>query len=132
MHIIPHNLLSDECMWAHPRCTHIPQGQEHVPQDDAHEGCFDEFVSGLGHRLPVNYGCWIDVFVWCIYLFIYFVQNSYSKDVTFVSVPWAIICVRLDPSILGDYFYARVLVPLEPGCDNVQNNKYNNQKLAVS
>jgi hypothetical protein len=25
MHIIPHNLLSDERMWAHPCCTHIPQ-----------------------------------------------------------------------------------------------------------
>jgi hypothetical protein len=25
MHIIPHNLLSDECMWAHSCCTHIPQ-----------------------------------------------------------------------------------------------------------
>jgi hypothetical protein len=25
MHIIPHNLLSDEHMWAHPCCTHIPQ-----------------------------------------------------------------------------------------------------------
>jgi hypothetical protein len=25
MHIIPHNLLSDERIWAHPWCTHIPQ-----------------------------------------------------------------------------------------------------------
>jgi hypothetical protein len=25
MHIIPHNLLSDERMWAHHCCTHIPQ-----------------------------------------------------------------------------------------------------------
>jgi hypothetical protein len=28
----------------------------------------------------------------------------YSKDVTFVSVPLFIICVRLGPSTLGDYF----------------------------
>jgi hypothetical protein len=27
----------------------------------------------------------------------------YSKDVTFVSVPWVIICVRLGPSTPGDY-----------------------------
>ena len=40
-----------------------PPGQEQVPQDEAHEGCCDEFMSGLGRRLPVNYGCWIDVFV---------------------------------------------------------------------
>jgi hypothetical protein len=26
-----------------------------VPQDEAHEGCCDEFVSGLGRRLPVNF-----------------------------------------------------------------------------
>jgi hypothetical protein len=70
MHIIPHNLLSDERMWAHPCCTHIPPGQEHVPLDEVHEGYCDEFMSGLGRRLPVNYGCWIDVFVWCNYLFI--------------------------------------------------------------
>jgi hypothetical protein len=38
-------------------CTHIPLGQEQVPQDEAYEGCCDEFVSGLGRRLRVNYGC---------------------------------------------------------------------------
>jgi hypothetical protein len=35
----------------------------------------------------------------------------YSKDVTFISVPWVIICVRLGPSTPGDYVRARVLVP---------------------
>jgi hypothetical protein len=39
----------------------------------------------------------------------------YSKDVTFVSVPWFIICVRLGPSTAGDYVRARVLVPRYPG-----------------
>jgi hypothetical protein len=53
MHIIPHNMLSDERMWAHPYCTHIPPGQEQVPQDATHEGACDEFVSGLSCRLPV-------------------------------------------------------------------------------
>jgi hypothetical protein len=24
-------------------------------QDEAHEGCCDEFARGLGHRLPVNF-----------------------------------------------------------------------------
>jgi hypothetical protein len=41
----------------------------------------------------------------------------YSKDVTFVSIPWVIICVRLGPSTPGDYVHARVLVPPKPGCD---------------
>ncbi|XP_035823218.1 uncharacterized protein [Zea mays] len=35
--------------------------QEQVPQDEAHGGCYDEFVRGLDHRLPVNLGCWIVV-----------------------------------------------------------------------
>jgi hypothetical protein len=47
---------------------------------------------------PVNRGCWIVVFVWCHYLTILYRTPLYIKDVTFVSVPWVIICVRLDPS----------------------------------
>jgi hypothetical protein len=31
--------------------SHTPTGQEQVPQDEAHGGCCDEFVRGLGHRL---------------------------------------------------------------------------------
>jgi hypothetical protein len=99
MHIIPHNLLSDERMWAHPCCTHIPTGQEQVPQNEEHEGCCDELVRGLGRRLPVNHGCCIVVFVWCNYLTILYITLLHIKDVTFVSVLWVIICVRLDPSI---------------------------------
>jgi hypothetical protein len=40
-----------------------PPGQGQVPQDEVCEGCCDEFVSGLGRRLRVNYGYWIVVFV---------------------------------------------------------------------
>jgi hypothetical protein len=32
--------------------SHPPQ----VPQDEAHEGCCDVFVRGLGRRHPVNFG----------------------------------------------------------------------------
>jgi hypothetical protein len=41
----------------------FPLGQGQVSQDEAREGCRDDFVSGVGRRLPVNYGCWIVVFV---------------------------------------------------------------------
>jgi hypothetical protein len=79
MHIIPHNLLSNERMWAHSCCLipPPPTGQGHVPQDEAHGGCCDESVRGLGRRLPVNFRLLDRVFIWCNYLFIYFVQNSY-------------------------------------------------------
>jgi hypothetical protein len=40
-----------------------PPGQGQVPQDKEHDGCHDEFVRDLGCRLPVNYVCWIIVFV---------------------------------------------------------------------
>jgi hypothetical protein len=39
---------------SHPPHTHTGQGQ--VPQDEAHGGCCDEFVRGLGRCLPVNFG----------------------------------------------------------------------------
>jgi hypothetical protein len=35
----------------------LTQVKGHVPQDEEHEGCHDEFVIGLDRRLPVNYGC---------------------------------------------------------------------------
>jgi hypothetical protein len=41
--------------------TSLGKGQ--VLQDEEHGGCHDEFMRGLGRRLPVNYGCWIVVFV---------------------------------------------------------------------
>jgi hypothetical protein len=34
-----------------------PLGQGQVPQDKEQEGCHDEFVRDLGHRLLLNYGC---------------------------------------------------------------------------
>jgi hypothetical protein len=42
-----------------PLLSHTPTGQEQVPQDEVQEGCYDEFVTGLGRRLPVNFG-WLD------------------------------------------------------------------------
>jgi hypothetical protein len=55
MHIIPHNLLSDERMCAHSCCLTPPTGQEQVPQDEAHGGCCDVFVRGLDRHLRVNF-----------------------------------------------------------------------------
>jgi hypothetical protein len=45
------------------------------------------FVRDLGRRLPVNYGCWIIVFVKCNYLTILYITPLYIKDVTFIFVP---------------------------------------------
>jgi hypothetical protein len=52
--------------------SHTPTGQEQVPQDEAHGGCCDEFVSGLGRRLLVKFGL-LDRCLLIMYLFIYFI-----------------------------------------------------------
>jgi hypothetical protein len=39
-----------------------PRSRTGTP-DEAHDGCCGEFERGLGRRLPVNFGCWIVVFV---------------------------------------------------------------------
>jgi hypothetical protein len=52
----------------------------------------------------------ISIYLFCTNLLLY------SKDVTFVSVPLFIICVRLGPSTPGDYFTPE-FGPLKPGCD---------------
>jgi hypothetical protein len=56
--------------------SHPPICEELVPQDEAHGGYYGEFATGLGHRLPVNFGL-LDRCLLMMYLFIYFVQNSY-------------------------------------------------------
>jgi hypothetical protein len=63
MHIIPHNLLSDVRMCAHPCCTHIPLGQKRYHKMRSMKDIAMMFVRGLGRRILVNYGCWIVVFV---------------------------------------------------------------------
>ena len=40
-HIIPHNLLSDEHVWAHPCYLTTPTGEEQVVQEEPHNEEFD-------------------------------------------------------------------------------------------
>jgi hypothetical protein len=114
LHIIPHNLLSDERMWAHPCCTHIPPGQEQVPQDEEHERCHDELMGDLGHRLPVNYGCWIVVFVWSNYLTI-------CTELHYILKMWHLFLYH-ESSYVWDLIPAHIwFVPgfaLKSGCDD--------------
>ena len=77
------------------------------------------FVRGLGHRLQstLGYGSLspydVIIYLFCTELLLY------SEDVTFVSIPLFIICVRLDPSTPGDYVRAWVLVPQNSGVTEV-------------
>jgi hypothetical protein len=66
--------------------SHPPIGQEQVLQDEAHGGCCDVFVRGLGRRLPVNFGLLDRCLLICNYLFCIELL-LYSKVVTFDPVP---------------------------------------------
>jgi hypothetical protein len=103
--------VSSPLLYSHP-----PRSRIGTTGWGTREGCCDEFMSGLDRRLRVNFGCWIVAFVWCNYLSILYRTPLYINDVTFVFVPWVIICVRLNPSTLGDDSRPG-LVPLKPRCD---------------
>jgi hypothetical protein len=67
--------------------SHTPIGQEQVPRDKAHGGCCDDFVRGLGRRLPFNFELLdrspydVIIYLFCTELLLY------NKYVTFVYVP---------------------------------------------
>ena len=116
MHIIPHNLLSDERMWAHSCCLTPPHRSRAGTTGWGawrilwwvHEWSRSSSPSQLWVAGPLSsYN--VIIYLFCIELLLC------SKDVTFDPVPWFIICVRLGPSTPGDYVRARVLVPRNPG-----------------
>jgi hypothetical protein len=67
--------------------SHPPIGQEQVPQDEAHGGCYDEFLRGLGRRPPVNYSVAGSLSPFDVIIYLFCTELLlYNKDVTFVSV----------------------------------------------
>jgi hypothetical protein len=122
MHIIPHNLLSYERMWAHSCCLTPHMSRTGTIGWGAwrmlwwvRERSRSSSPSQLwvaGPLSPYN----VIIYLFCIELLLF------SKDVTFDPVARFIICVRLGPNTLGDYVRARVLVPLKLGCDNMRGD----------
>ena len=119
MHIIPHNLLSDERMWAHPCCLTPSTHKSRTGTAGWGAWRMSWWVRARSRSSSCSQ-LWIAwslspydviIYLFCTKLLLY------SKDVTFISVPLFIIYVRLGPSTPGDYVCARVLVPLKPGCD---------------
>jgi hypothetical protein len=115
MHIIPHNLLSYERMWAHPCCLTPPHRSRTgttgwgawrmlrcVREMSRPSSPSQLWVAGSLSSYDVI------IYLFCTRLLLC------SKDVTFDPVPWFIICVRLVPSTPSVYLRARVLVPRNP------------------
>jgi hypothetical protein len=92
MHIIPHNLLSDEHMWAHPFCLTPHRSRTGttgwgawrmlwcVRERSRSSSSSQLWVAGSLSPFDVL------IYLFCIEILLY------SKDVTFVSVPSFIIC----------------------------------------
>jgi hypothetical protein len=123
MHIIPHNLLSDERMWAHSCCLTPPHRSR---TGTAGWGAWRMLWCVRERSRPSSPSqVWVagplSPYNVIIYLFCIEFMLS-SKDVTFDHVPWFIICVRLGPSTPGDYVRARVLVPRNPGVTSKQKD----------
>jgi hypothetical protein len=77
-------------------------------------------VRDLGRCLPVNFGVAGSSSPYDVIIYLFCTElQLYSKDVTFVSVPWFIICVRRGPSTPGNYVRAQVLVPRNPSVTEV-------------
>jgi hypothetical protein len=116
MHIIPHNLLSDERVWAHSCCLTPPhRSRTGIVGWGAwrmlwwvHERSRPSSPSQLwvvGSLSPYD----VIIYLFCTELLLY------SKDVTFVSVPLFIICVRLGPNTPCVYFMPKSWCPRNPG-----------------
>jgi hypothetical protein len=124
MHIIPHNLLSDEHVWAHPCCLTPPQEKNrwfkrsHTMRS----------LTWSRWRLPVDFMVPRMDFSSFIFIF-YFVRlplcNKYSDDiVTFISIHSVIICVVF----FGAYMRCTWLYPLSPGV-TTSKAEYTNTQL---
>jgi hypothetical protein len=123
MHIISHNLLSDERIEltlavSHPHTSRICT---------AGWGAWRMLWWVRERSKPLSPSqLWVAGSLSSYDVFIYLFCTElllYSKDVTFVSVLWVIICVRLGTSTLGDYVRARVLVPPKSGCDTSRGDR---------
>jgi hypothetical protein len=108
IHIIPHYLLNDKLMWAHPYCLTPHMSKTGTTGWGAWRmlRCVRERSrSSSPSQLWVARSLSpydVIIYLFCTELLLYI------KVVTFVSVPWFIICVRLGPSTPGDYVRARV------------------------
>jgi hypothetical protein len=119
MHIIPHNLLSDDHMWAHPCCLTPHRSRTGTIGWGAWRmlRCVRERSSPsspsqlwvAGSLSPYD----VIIYLFCTEFLLY------SKVVTFIFVSWFIICVRLGPSTPGDYVRARVLVSRNQGVTKI-------------
>jgi hypothetical protein len=119
MHIIPHNLLSDEHVWAHPCCLTPPHRRRTGGSRGATRRGVRLDLGGVSQSTLWRQG-------WTLVRFIfYFVRlslcNKYSDDImTFISIYSVIICVVFFVA----YMRCTRFCPLNPGVTEVVSEEY--------
>jgi hypothetical protein len=116
MHIIPHNLLSDEHMWAHPCCLTPPHRRRTGGSWGATQRGVRLDLGGVSHSTLWRQGWTLVCFIF-IFCFVRLpLCNKYSDDiVTFISIHSVIICVVF----FGAYKRCTWLYPLNLGVSEV-------------
>jgi hypothetical protein len=94
MHIIPHNLLSDEHMWAHPCCLTPPHRRWTGGSRGATQRGVWLDLGGVSQLTLLRQGWTLVCFIFIFYFVRLPLFNKYSDViVTFISIHSVIICV---------------------------------------
>jgi hypothetical protein len=116
MHIIPHNLLSDEHVWAHPCCLTPPHRRRTGGSRGATQRVVRLDLGGVSQLTLWCQGWTLVRFIFIIYFVRLPLCNKYSDDiVTFISIHSVIIYVVF----FGTYMRCTWLYPLNPGVTEV-------------
>jgi hypothetical protein len=130
MHIIPHNLLSDEHVWAHPCCLTPPPHRRRTGGSSGatHRGVrFD--LGGVSQLTLWRQGWTLVRFIFIICFVRLPICNKYSDYiVTFISIHSVIICVVF----FGAYMRCTRLCPLKPGVTNGERSLPQSKPSAVA
>jgi hypothetical protein len=117
MHIIPHNLLSDEHMWAHPCCLTTPPHSRRTggPGGAAQRGVWLD-LGGVSHSTLWRQGWTLVRFIFIFYFARLPLCNKYFYGiVTFISIHSVILCVVF----FGTYLRCTRLYLLNSGTEVV-------------
>jgi hypothetical protein len=111
MHIIPHNLLSDEHVWAHPFClTPLHRRRTGSSRGATQRGVWLD-LGGVYQSTLWRQGWTLVRFMFIFYFVRLLLCNKYSDDiVTFISIHSVIICVFFFVA----YMRCTWLCPLNP------------------
>jgi hypothetical protein len=113
MHIIPHNLLSDEHMWAHPCCLTPPHRRRIGGLRGVTQWGVQLDLGGVSQSTLWRQGWTLVHFIFIFYFVRLPLCNKYSDDiVTFISIHCYYMCC-----LLWRIYEMHPALSLKSGCD---------------